>query len=273
MQPLQPLSCPQCGAPVQIQPGQQMIQCPYCHRQFALPAQLSLPPPPPQQHSQGPTFIILHPGDHHDFDDDDDDDDDDDHHHHHHVAAHAVASSMSWVIWVLVSVGISIVAGGGAFFAYFSKHSSIASSLVWDGSGPFHCDGNDKVSVKEVNAQFNAGTAITVGGNCHFTCTDCTIKAPTIIEAGGNGVVTIINGSVIGTDVLVDASGNARVNISGNVTSSGEVKKSSNAKVSAPKPTVAAAPASTAPTTAAAATTAATPAAKKPAPKPVPKKK
>src|SRR4029079_17020452 len=113
-------------------------------------------------------------------------------------------------------------------------------------------------------AQFNAGTAITVGGNCHFTCTDCSIKAPTAIEAGGNGQGTIVNGTVIGTEVLVDASANSHVNISGNVTASGEVKKTNNAKVSAPKP-AASASAAPPPPSPASATAAAKPAAK-PAP-------
>ena len=239
---MQPMKCPHCGAPVQFPPGTQMYVCPYCHQQFATGAA-----PPPQATGQGPTFIVIHgPGD--------DDDDDDDHlHQHHHVAAHAVARSMSWITWVVVSIFISAMAGGGAFFAWFSKHSSIASSLVWDGKAPFHCDGNDEINVTGVTAQFNAGTAITVGGNCHFTCTDCSIKSATVIEAGGNSVVTIINGSVIASETLVDASANARVNISGNVVASGEVKKGGNAKVSAPK--------SAAPAASSAATTAAAPAA------------
>jgi hypothetical protein len=277
MQPLQPMACPQCGAPVQLPPGQPTYTCPYCHRQFVAPVQHQQPQ---QQQGQGPTFIIVHGPGGYDDDDDDDDDDYDYDHHHHHVAAHVVASSVSWITWVIVSVVITVLAGGGAAFAWFSKHSSIASSLVWDGSGPFNCTGNDHVNVKGVTAQFNAGTAITVGGNCQFTCTDCTIKAPTAIEAGGNGQVTIVNGSIIGTEVLVDASANARVNISGNVTASGEVKKGGNSKVSAPKstaPAASAAPASpVAATPAGAAAAASAPVAKaapKATAKPVPKKK
>jgi hypothetical protein len=237
------MKCPHCGAPVQFPPGTQMYMCPYCHQQFATGAA----PPPPQATGQGPTFIIIHgPGD------DDDDDDDDDHpHHHHHVAAHAVARNMSWITWVVVSIFISVMAGGGAIFAWFSKHSSIASSLVWDGTTPFQCGGNEQINVNGVNAKFNAGTAISVNGNCHFTCTDCSIKSPVVIEAGGNGVVTIVNGSVLASETLVDASGNARVNISGNVVATGEVKKSGNARVSAPK-SAAPAPSSAAPTVAAA---------------------
>ena len=263
------MTCPQCGAPAQFPPGQLMFECPYCHRQFANPAAAQHAAQP-----QGPTFIIVHgPGGH------DDDDDDDDHHHYHHPMVHPVASGMSWITWVIVCVVLTVVGGGGGFFAWFSKHSSIASSLVWDGTGPFHCDGNEQVSVSGVSAQFNAGTAVNVGGNCHFTCTDCSIKAPTAIEVGGNGSVTIVNGSVIGTEVMVDASGNARVNISGNVVASGEVKKSSNAKVSAPKPAAvasAASPAATAAPAAAAASVAAkTAAAPKASAKPAaaPKKK
>ena len=201
---MQPLKCPHCGAPAQVPPGQPMYQCPYCHQQFATGFQ---PPPPPQpmQHQpmqqQGPTFIIIHgPGD--------DDDDDDDFDHHHHQAAmvsHAVSHGISWLIWVVVMVFVVLIAGGGALFAFFAKRSSLASSLVWDGTAPFTCGGIEEVNVKGVNANFNAGTAINVGGNCKFTCTDCTIKAPTAIEAGGNGTVTIVNGTIEGTDTLVEA--------------------------------------------------------------------
>ena len=221
---MQAMTCPQCGAPAQVAPGQSTYECPYCHRQFATNVR---EPPQPQAH----TFIIVQGRD--------DDGDDDE---HHRPFVHAAPSGMSWLRWVAIAVLVSALGGGGVL-AWFSKHSAIASALVWDGTAPFRCDGNEQVSVTGVNAQLSAGTAITVEGNCHFTCTDCTIKAPTAIETSSNGSVTIVNGSVIGTDTMVDATGNSRVTISGNVTASGEVKKSTNAKVSVPKP---AAPAATA---------------------------
>jgi hypothetical protein len=200
-----------------------MYQCPYCGTSF----NTGLQPPPPQHHQTGPTFIVIAPGH---------DDDDDMHHHFHHAAqTHAVASGIGWLVWVIVMV--VVVGGAGGGWAFLSRRSSFASSMIWDGESPFHCAGNDNVNVKGVNAQFNAGIAVTVSGNCHFTCTDCSIKAPTVFEVSGNGDVTVVNGSVIGTETLVEAGGNAHVNISGNVTAGGAVKQSANAKVSAPRPT------------------------------------
>ena len=35
--------------------------------------------------------------------------------------------------------------------------------MIWDGTAPFHCGGNEQIAVKGVKAEFNAGTAITVG--------------------------------------------------------------------------------------------------------------
>jgi hypothetical protein len=168
------------------------------------------------------------------------------------------SSGFGWITWVVVML-IVVGAGGGGF--RFLSRRSLALGSAWDGSAPLHCTGNEKISVKGVHADFNAGTAVSVSGNCHFTCTDCTIKSQTAIEVGGNGNVTIINGTVLGSETLVDASGNARVNISGNVTVSGAVKQSSNAKVSAPKPT--AAPATS--------TASSPPAAPPPPPAPAPK--
>lgn len=224
---MEPKKCPHCGAPAQIPPSTQLYTCPYCKQQFD--TGWRQPQAFPTKAVQQQIIIVHGPGaghhGHHGHHDDDD-----------HPRSAAVATGLSWLIWVLVMLVVVGLAGGGALYGFLSKRSSFASSLVWDGKAPFNCGGNDDYSVKDVHAEFNAGTAITVNGNCHFTCTDCTIKAPTAIEVGGNGQVTIINGSITGTDILADAAGNARVNISGNVTASGQVKQSANAKVSAPRP-------------------------------------
>lgn len=212
---MQVLKCPNCNAPANPTPGQPTCRCGYCGATFDTGFR---PPEPPQQ--QGPTIIVLGPGHSHsepDF----------------VMPVRAVSSGIGTIVRLVVILVIVSTAGG---FGMLSRCSSIASSIVWDGSAPFSCSGNDDISVKGVHAQFAAGTAVTVSGNCHFTCTDCTIKAPVVFDVGGNGSVTIVNGSVIGTAVLADASGNAHVNISGNVVSSGLVRQSNNARVNAPTP-------------------------------------
>jgi hypothetical protein len=226
---MQPVKCPQCGAPANVPPGVPQFQCTYCQQVFAT----GMAPPPPApfgtgQHPQvqQPHIIVIGPGHH--FHDDDDDD-----HHVRHTTN--VASSVSWVIWLVVMIAVVLAAGGGGAAYWFSGRSSAISSLVWDGKSPFECGGNDNISVKGVTAEFSAGTAVTVNGNCHFTCTDCTIRAPIAVEAGGNGVVMIVNGTIEGTELLAQAAGNARVNVAGNVKASGAVKQSGNARVSAPK--------------------------------------
>jgi hypothetical protein len=198
------------------------VTCQYCH--YSYPAPQANQYPPQQQHMQSqqiPQIVIMHS--HSSYDD----------------SGYQVANAFNWGYWmirgglpfvVFIIIGISSVA-----FSLAGK-SKMASSFVWDGNTPFDCGGVDEVAVTGVTANFTAGTAISVSGNCHFTCTDCNIKAPTAIQVDGNGSVTIINGTIIGTDVLADASGNAHVNINGNVTASGEVRQSNNAHVNAPKP-------------------------------------
>ncbi len=226
------MKCPHCGAPAQVPPNTQMYTCAYCKQQFD--TGWRQPQSFPQKAQQQQIIIVHGPGGR----------DDDD-----HPRSAAVASGISWLIWAIVMIFVVAVAGGGAFYGFFSKRSSFASSLVWDGKSPFQCGGNDDYAVTGVHAEFNAGTAVTAGGNCHFTCTDCSIKAPTAIDAAGNAQVTIVNGTIEGSEFLADASGNAKVNISGNVTAKGPVKQGGNAKVSAPKSTASAsaAPSASAP--------------------------
>jgi len=183
-------------------------------------------PPPPPVTGQSPAIIVVQAPSH-----------DYDHHHHFQAAvAHAnTARNISWIVWVVVVLVVSL-GGSGAAFMRCTKSSKLVSSLVWDGSEPLHCGGNENISVTGVEAHFTAGQAIIAGGNCQVRCTDCKISAPIASGASGNAQVTIINGSVQGTETLADASGNARVTISGNATASGEIRKSANAKVSAPTP-------------------------------------
>lgn len=180
--------------------------------------------PPPQAPMTGPILIVHYGGN------------DDDHasQHYQSAVAHAhTAHRISWLVWVIVVIVVSL-GGSGAAFMRCANHSTFASSLVWSGSEPLMCSGNENIAVSGVTATFNAGTAIRASGNCHVRCTDCTLSAPTAIEAGGNAEVIIVNGSVKGTTLLADASGNARITIMGNVTASGPSKQSGNAKVSAP---------------------------------------
>lgn len=252
---MQTLTCPSCGAPPApgfvIPAGRFNYSCPYCRQQSVHGED-----PQPQPQAQVPAIIIVQgPGS--DFESD---------YNQAAVANAVVRSSISWIVWVIIVVVVSVGGAGAAFWRTLGK-STMLSSLVWNGTEPLQCGGNDDISVSGVTATFNAGTAIIAGGNCHVKCTDCKITAPTAIEASGNAQVTCINGFVHGTDMLADASGNARVTISGNVDVTGRVHERANAKVSAPQPTAAAAPATT-PAAAAAAAPKPTPTAKPATPTP-----
>jgi hypothetical protein len=263
---MQPVKCPQCGAPANVPPGAPQYQCTYCKQVFAT----GMAPPPPApfgagQHQRVPQIIVIGPGHHLP------DDDADDHRHHHYHAAARSVGTLIWIIGVLIVV--LLAGGGGGVYWWLSGHSPAISSLVWDGKAPFECGGNDNIAVKGVTAELSAGTAVTVNGNCHFTCTDCTIRAPIAIDADDNGVVMIVNGTIEGSELLAQAGGNARVNVVGNVKASGAVKQSGNARVSAPKAAASASASASAPAATITATAPAAATTSKPATKPTAKPK
>lgn len=233
---MQLLKCPHCGAPPPSPinfAGQTTYQCPYCRHQSVVGA-----PAEPQPPTHGPTFIVINGSPH------DDDGEEEirrvEREVHRQEAVHtAAARSFSWIIWLVIVLVVSL-GGAGAGFARCTKRNALLSSLVWDGSEPLHCTGIEQIAVSGVQATFTSGSAIVASGNCQVRCTDCKIEAPTAIEASANAQVTIVNGSIKGTNLLADASGNARVDIAGNVVASGKVKESANARVVAP-PSVSAA--------------------------------
>lgn len=220
------IKCPHCGAPPP--PGYTPPQdrkfgyaCMYCHQQSVHGSD------PEPSHQQIPQIVIIQAPDH-------------DHHDHHYVDHQVVASvntarSVSWIIWVVVVLFVT-AGGGGGFWMRLHRHASGLAEPTWDGKTPLICSGNDHIDVTGVHATFTAGAAISASSNCHVKCTECVITAPTAIEASSNAEVIIINGTIQGTSVLADATNNAKVTISGNVTASGKVNQKGNAKVSAPTP-------------------------------------
>lgn len=224
------IQCPHCGAPppTPIQAvGQFTYTCVYCQRQSLLGT------PAPAAATPRAVLVVREP-----YPAEDE---------HRRARADArAAHRASWLVWVVVALAISL-GGGAAGLSRCSRHSAILSGLVWDGSEPLHCGGNDEIAVSGVSASFTDGAAIVATGNCHVRCDECTLSAATIVEASGNAQVTLVGGSAKGTSVLADASGNARVTISGTRAVTGRVKESANAKVSAPAPATAE-PAPTTPT-------------------------
>src|SRR6185437_12323770 len=126
---------------------------------------------------------------------------------------------------LLPLVIVAVVMG----ITFRSQLQDLTGIGAWSGREPLVCDGNDNINVSGVSVTESQGAAVVVRGNCHVTMRDCTIKAPVAIEASANGHVTVINGVVQGT---VDASGNANVDLVGNVKSIGTTKRSGNARVS-----------------------------------------
>jgi serine/threonine-protein kinase len=114
--------------------------------------------------------------------------------------------------------------------------SKVAPSTASDhGGAPLGCTANDSVSVSGVKMTVKTGPAIVADGNCHFTCTACSITAPIVVQAGGNAVVDFKDGEANGKPTLVKATDNAQVKFSGNALKiSGSKDRDSNAVVIAP---------------------------------------
>jgi hypothetical protein len=103
------------------------------------------------------------------------------------------------------------------------------------GGSPLGCNANDSVSVSGVKLEVKKGPAIVAEGNCHFTCTGCTISAPIVVQAGGNSVVEFRDGEAKGNPTLVKATDNAKVTFSGpSIKLSGSKDRDANAVVIAP---------------------------------------
>lgn len=209
-----PESCPKCGAAVHPPPNATRVECRYCNHVM----QDEAPPAPPP--SAGPPQVIVV---------------------HHTDNAPVVYSTASmWTrYWIQMAVvfGIVFLSGGGWFFRRMrSSMSSIdlggaASFGGWDGQSPFLCGGNDSIDISGVNANFGAGAAMTVSGNCHVTCRDCNLRAPVGVEADGNGQVTFVNGTITGTESSFVAGGNATINVTGNARVSGPYRQTANGRV------------------------------------------
>ncbi len=225
--------CDHCGAGFSggVEPDAQgMFTCSYCGK-ISSAELVSLRPQMPGWHT------IVHRHDDDDDDDGDDEDDDDDdapppRRETSGAATAAAVSRLSWVVWLVVLLGVT--GGAGVGYSRCTKGSSVLSSLVWDGKEPLNCSGNEQIAVTGVTANFNAGAAIVATGNCTVRCEGCTLTAPTAVEASGNAQVTIANGSATGATYLANASGGARVTFMGQVTTSGKIKESRPGQVATP---------------------------------------
>lgn len=210
-----PLACPNCGAPAQVQPGQTLVTCPYCQRSFELPAAA----PPPQIVER---VVVVEPaalspataG----------------------VAPRRRASGCGLVAFVPL-LGMAIA----GYAVYHAVNPTAAlpgavSALVhpWDGSSPLVCGGDQRIEAHDVRAIFATGTAIDAGGDCHVTCTHCTLQAPVAISAGGDAQIVLVDSRVEGSTQAIVAGGDATVKVTGESSVTGAVVKGGDAQVVVP---------------------------------------
>ena len=100
-----------------------------------------------------------------------------------------------------------------------------ATAAKWDGKSTYECM-NGNVKLEGVTA--NAG--VKASGNCVLALVNVKITAPVAVDASGNAKVTVTGGSLSGTTNAVVADGNAHVTVVGAAVS-GKAKTSANGKV------------------------------------------
>jgi hypothetical protein len=158
----------------------------------------------------------------------------------------AAISTAGWagfrLVMALIPVIIIAMVGGITWFTSrgVGATANLGGMGGWTGMSPLVCGGNDEINASGVSSN----TGITAGGNCHVTCTGCTISAPVGVSAGGNAQVDLVDCHITGTSgEAIVASGNAQVRMVGSgSTLSGTVVHSGNATIVAPTPPAAAVP-------------------------------
>ncbi len=229
---MNPLACPGCGAAVKAPPNTPQYQCPYCQHTIQLEAPK---PPPAAAQPQAPHVIVVHHNDSSPI-----------------VYTGGSAFGTYWTIRLALFFVVMVLSAGGWGLRRW-RHAMVDSvgALGWDGTTPLTCGGNDQIDVSGVTASFSAGSAIIASGNCHVSCTNCTLKAPVAVEADGNGEVKLINGTITGTVTSLNATGNGNIDVLGNATVVGPYHQSANGRVTGVTPPAAATAAAVAATPAA----------------------
>lgn len=144
-------------------------------------------------------------------------------------------SSMVWG-WIIGAavVGLLLIGGVGfGIYIYFQAKDGGSGvpagkpvAATWDGKSPFRCEGNEIVTLSNVNA--TAG--VTADSNCQVTLNNVTINAPVAITANMNAKVNVVGGSVTGTTNAAVASMNGVITFTGTKVT-GKTKKEMNGKI------------------------------------------
>lgn len=101
---------------------------------------------------------------------------------------------------------------------------------IWTGATPMSCGLNDSVTFTGISANLPGQTVIDAGGNCHVTLINCNITGALAINASGNAQVIMQGGSANGSPMALNATGNARINIVG-AQVTGTTNASGNAQI------------------------------------------
>lgn len=134
-------------------------------------------------------------------------------------------SVIAGIIWYVMDQKAEMDAGNVP-----AATGAVATPAVWDGVSTFECAGNTVTTLSNQAATVTASPAIRTRANCRLTLMNMNITAPVVIDAQANSQVTVVGGSLSGSQNSIVAAGNAQVNVTG-ATVTGPVQRSGLAQV------------------------------------------
>lgn len=193
------IECQNCGAPLDVSPGRQLVECRYCGQKSRLQAARAIaqqtprgwtPPPvwtPPPQFPQRSEPIRYHP------------------------PRRKTGSSIA------ILVAFALVVGG--IVVYATQGSEGAG---WNGRSKLICGTDDEIVIEDKKGS-RKGTLIEAKKGCKLTIKSCRLKGNPVIEAGA-GAEIVIEGSVLESSkkIAVEAAAAAHIRISAESTIKGQ---------------------------------------------------
>ncbi len=84
-------------------------------------------------------------------------------------------------------------------------------AIMWDGKATLVCESNQKMSLSGKTADIAEGPAIEMKDNCRLSCKNCNLKGEVGVLVKGNGQLTLVGGSIAGTESGIGLEGNGSV--------------------------------------------------------------
>jgi hypothetical protein len=105
-----------------------------------------------------------------------------------------------------------------------------ALRLLWDRQSPLECGGNAVMVLRGDSLDFKRGPVFEASGRCRLELIGVRARAPRVLTAKGDAHVIVEAGRLEATEAVVEASGDALVELRGTALS-GPVRKADKARI------------------------------------------